>query len=149
MSQLQESFRSLQLFGAGAHKIQGSTLLSTTGELQSLSTANVLLQPQAGPGHFTSAGYRDTGIHSLAWFCMVCWVLLLFLAETYDYPENDDSYVRCWHYWSCIYYIHYTFCPGFSVEFTWISILYEFDRRKQILYVVPIQNIIGNGLLTQ
>ncbi len=43
-----------------------------TVSLQPLSTENVLQQQKAGPGHESSAGYRNMGIDSLAWFCMVC-----------------------------------------------------------------------------
>ncbi len=64
---------------------------------------------------------------------------LVSIMETYDNPENGDSYFHYLHYLS----LHSLFyCPGWlnTVE---LLILHELDPRKPILYVIPIEIIIG------
>ncbi len=64
---------------------------------------------------------------------------LVSIIETYDYPKNGDNYL---HYFNMSSFHSLFRCPG------WLSsvgsrILYELDHRKPIIYVIPIQNIIG------
>ena len=51
---MQGPFCSVQLFGAGAHQIQGSA----AGLLQSVSDKNVLRKSSNGPRHDSAAGHR-------------------------------------------------------------------------------------------
>ncbi len=50
----QGPFCSVQLFGAGAHQVQGCA----AGLLQSVSDLNVLLKSSHGPRHDSAAGHR-------------------------------------------------------------------------------------------
>ncbi len=50
----QQPFCTVQLFGAGAHKVQGCA----AGLLQSVSEENVLWKSSHGPRHDSAAGHR-------------------------------------------------------------------------------------------
>ncbi len=83
----QGSFRSLQLFGSGPHQIQRNA----AGVLQSLSEETVLRQPQAGPGHDSSAWYRARGVLGLTWYCVVCSGSTSFLSLCYRYWDKSND----------------------------------------------------------
>ena len=54
IGQTQGPFRTVQLFGAGAHQVQGSA----AGLLQSVSVENVPWKSSHGPRHDSAAGHR-------------------------------------------------------------------------------------------
>jgi hypothetical protein len=83
---------------------------------------------------FSASVSTDTG--SKSFDCA-----LVSTLETYDDPENSNYFDFC-NYDHYFTYVHYLYDLG------WVSsvgsrIVYELDYRKPILYVLPVQNIIG------
>jgi hypothetical protein len=88
---------------------------------------------------------------------------LVSTMETYDDPENGcymyymyyihytysmyymyDMHDMCYTYYMYfVYYIHYLVFAG-SLNSIGSQILYELDHRKPVLYVIPVEYILGN-----
>jgi hypothetical protein len=74
------------------------------------------------------------------------------LMETYDDPENGYymyyMYYHDMYYMYFMYYLHYVYKTNCFVLAGWLKsigyqILYELDHRKPVLYVAPVDYIMG------
>jgi hypothetical protein len=64
--------------------------------------------------------------------------------ETYDDPENGNYM----HYSNYIYYLFYSYYFNYVCNAGWLKsvgsqIVYELDHKKPVLFVIPIEHILG------
>jgi hypothetical protein len=84
---------------------------------------------------------------------------LVSTMETYDDPENGCymyymyyinfmCYMYYMHYMYYMYYMYYVYYIYYFVFARWLhsigsQILYELEHRKPVLYVIPVEHILG------
>ncbi len=90
---------------------------------------------------FSTSGQSDT--ESKTFRCTPVSTL-----ETYDDPENGDYCHYCnlcyWFYYHIYnYYLHFLYCAGGWLESVGSQIVYELNCRRPVLYVIPIQIVLG------
>ncbi len=86
---------------------------------------------------FSASATTDTGSKSFE-------CALVSTLETYDDPENGNymHYVDYIHYLFCTYYFNYVSNAGW-LKSVGSQIVYELDHKKPVLYVIPIEHILG------
>ncbi len=95
---------------------------------------------------FSASAKTDTGSKSFD-----CALISTF--ETYDDPENGCymyymyyiNYTYYMHYMHYMYYTYYTYilCILYLLVCFRRKVLYELDHRRPILYVIPVEHILG------
>jgi hypothetical protein len=119
--------------------------------------------PGLGPHHDSAIGYRPWGLCRFAQYSLVCSGITPFSAsattdtgpksfecalvstlETYDDPENGNymHYIHYIHYLSDNNYINYV-CTAGWLKSAGSQIVYELVHKKPVLYVIPIEHILG------
>ncbi len=118
--------------------------------LQPVSRETVLRQsPSAtasGPCPDSAAGYRPWSFCRFAQYCLLCSGITPFSSLCYDLENGyyllyiDYSNYEYYCFYS--YYTNYVSTAGWS-KMVGSQIVYELDHRKPVLYVIPIENILG------